>query len=162
MPNFLDPAVQAKERAICNAATSGEWRGDPNFGIVTVGPPFSLNEKIIFEAKGWQATANIGFVCAARTGYPAALALLESCYEVLRRKDGTILTMQARNDDLLNRSRALSRRLRGMRKHAKQQAAWAAARILELQERIHNQTVRNVALCKRLKEAAKTEGASDA
>lgn len=48
------------------------------------------------------------------------------------------------------RSRALSRRLRGMRKHAKQQAAWAAVKILELQERIHNQTVANVKLRRRL------------
>ena len=136
--DLTKPEDCAKQLAICDAATP------PNCMWTVANPA----DRVFWDS--------------ARTGCPAALALLESCYEVLRRKDGTILTMQARNDDLLNRSRALSRRLRGMRKHAKQQAAWAAARILELQEQIHNQTVRNVALCKRLKEAAKTEGASDA
>ena len=136
--DLMKSEVLAEQQAICDAATASNC-------LWTVSNP-----------------ADLVFRSAALAGYKPALELLRSYYEVLRKKDGTILIMQARNDDLLNRSRALSRRLRGMRKHAKQQAAWAAARILELQEQIHNQTVRNVALCKRLKEAAKTEGASDA
>lgn len=74
------------DRAICDAATSGEWRVyGGKFGETNVyAPPYEKANEVVSDIS-WDRPADATFIAEARTGWPAALDFIHTQADEIER-----------------------------------------------------------------------------
>ena len=91
---LLSAEFRLEQKAICDAATPAPWAYDPRAGQV-FGHERGSSMKFYIGTTMGRDEPDMSFLCASRTGYPAALALIGQQAAQLAAKDAEIARLKA-------------------------------------------------------------------